>query len=136
MNGPDLTSEEIKQPFGEELITKAKTFKPQGIGTQAARDYLETSEGRLYSRRLLEASPDATIEDLHRRAVDTLSPGRELPRMETIDEPLVKIVPKGSEPSPHSPFCAMEVDLDAAVKEEGNLSQRLGSSVARKAAAR
>ncbi len=42
--------------------------------------------------------------------------------MEVINEPLVKIVPAGSKPSPFSPFWAKEADLDAAVKTGKNLS--------------
>ncbi len=49
--------------------------------------------------------------------------------METLNEPLVKIVPKGSEPSPYSPFWAKEADLDAAVKEGKNLSQHFALPV-------
>ncbi|MGM9428603.1 hypothetical protein [Hydrogenophaga sp. MI9] len=49
--------------------------------------------------------------------------------METINEPLVKIVPKGSQPSPHSPFWAKEGDLNAAIKDGKNLSQHFALPV-------
>ena len=129
MSGLDLTPDTVKQTFDEEIVKKSKTFKPQGISEQAAKDYLETPEGRLYRQRLLEASPDITIEDLRRRAIGHLTSGKELPRMETLHEPLVKIVPKGSEPTPHSPFWAKETDLDAAVKGGKNLSQHFALPV-------
>lgn len=46
--------------------------------------------------------------------------------MALINEPLVKIVPAGSTPTPHSPFWAKESDLDAAIKAGKNLSTHFG----------
>ena len=129
MSGPDLTADSVKQAFDQKTIKEATTFKPQGISEQAAKNYLETPEGKLYRQRLLEASPDTPAIKLQQRAIEHLTSGKELPRMETLHEPLVKIVPKGSEPSPYSPFWAKEADLDAAVKEGKNLSQHFALPV-------
>ena len=129
MSGADLTPDEVKKAFDEEIVKKSKTFKPQGISEQAAKNYLETPEGKLYRQRLLEAAPDLSINQLQDRAVEHLTSGRELPRMETLNEPLVKIVPKGAEPTPYSPYWAKEADLDAAVKGGKNLSQHFALPV-------
>ena len=123
MNADDLTSDDLRQRNAA-AINKTDTFRTHGVGADEARKYLQTPEGVLYLTRLSEASSsDISVEDLRKRAISQITSGRELPRMETLNEPLVKIVPKGSEPSPYSPFWAKEPDLDAAVKEGKNLSQ-------------
>ncbi|MEZ5665261.1 MAG: hypothetical protein R3E94_17275 [Burkholderiaceae bacterium] len=50
--------------------------------------------------------------------------------MEMLDEPLVKIVPKGQQPSPFSPYWAKEADLDAAIRQGRNLSHHFALPVA------
>ncbi len=134
MSDSGLTSEKLKQEFGEKAIREATTFRTQGISEQSAKNYLETPDGDLYLKRLVEASPNTPFENLHMRAIKQITSGRELPRMELINEPLVKIVPSGSEPSPHSPFWAKQADLDAAVKEGKNLSQHFALPVASESA--
>lgn len=130
MSAPDLTPDDVRQG-NVEAIAKANTFTTHGVTPQEARQYLRTPEGVLYLSRLEEAAPTGTpIADLRMRAINQITSGRELPRMELINEPLVKIVPSGSEPSPHSPFWAKQADLDAAVKEGKNLSQHFALPVA------
>lgn len=129
MTGDDLTPDDLRQRNAE-AVGKANTFKTHGVGADEARKYLKTPEGVLYLTRLSEASSsDTSVEDLRKRAISQITSGRELPRMETLNEPLVKIVPKGSEPSPYSPFWAKEADLDSAVKEGKNLSQHFALPV-------
>ena len=130
MREHELTPDALKKRYEEEVISKAKTFVTHGVGQEAARNFLETVEGELYLDRLHEASPATPLVDLQQRAIDQITSGRELPRMETIDEPLVKIVPKGQQPSPFSPFWAKEADLDAAVKEGKNLSHHFALPIA------
>ncbi|MGL4768476.1 MAG: hypothetical protein ACRCV6_10435, partial [Formosimonas sp.] len=127
-NDFDLTPDALKQQHAE-VIAKVDTFKPQGVSKQAALNYLETTEGKIYSQRLLEASPDTSTAELRKRAVGHLMSGSELPRMEIINEPLVKIVPQGQSVSPHSPFWAKESDLNAAISEGKNLSKHFGLPV-------
>lgn len=130
MSGPDLTPDEIKRRYDEKTIKEARTFKTQGVSRQQALDYLETPEGKLYRQRLIEASPNTPLNKLNDRAIDQLTSGRELPRMEMLDGPLVKIVPKGQTPSPYSPFWAKEADLDTAIQESRNLSHHFALPVA------
>lgn len=130
MSDPGLTPDELKRPYDEKTLKEARTFETQGVNRQAALDYLETPEGKLYRQRLLEASPDTPLNKLNDRAIDQITSGRELPRMETLHEPLVKIVPKGQQPSPYSPFWAKEADLDAAVQQGKNLSHHFALPVA------
>ena len=72
---------------------------------------------------LQEADPAASTSKLAERAINQLTSGRELPRMETIDEPLVKIVPRGEPVSPHSPFFARQSAFEDAIARGHNLSE-------------
>jgi len=56
--------------------------------------------------------------------------------METIgtDEPLVKIVPTGTSPTPYSPFWTKESNLGAAVNSGKNLSEHFGLPIVSEAA--
>ena len=123
MSAPDLTPDDVRLA-NVEAIAKANTFTTHGVTPQEARQYLRTPEGVLYLSRLEEAAPTGTpIADLRMRAINQITSGRELPRMEMLDEPLVKIVPKGQQPSPYSPFWAKEADLDTAIQQRKNLSR-------------
>jgi hypothetical protein len=130
MSDLDLTPDEVKRQFDEKTLKEARTFKTQGVSRQEALDFLETPEGKLYRQRLIEASPNTPLNKLNDRAIDQITSGRELPRMEMLDEPLVKIVPKGQQPSPFSPFWAKQADLDAAIKDGRNLSHHFALPVA------
>lgn len=130
MSAPDLTPDDVRLA-NVEAIAKANTFTTHGVTPQEARQYLRTPEGVLYLSRLEEAAPTGTpIADLRMRAINQITSGRELPRMEMLDEPLVKIVPKGQQPSPYSPFWAKEADLDAAIQQRKNLSRHFALPVA------
>jgi hypothetical protein len=100
MSEPDLTPDELKRRYNEKTIREALTFKPQGVSEEEAKKYLNSPDGIKYLTRLNEAAPDASIDKLRERAIEQITSGRELPRMEMLDEPLVKIVPKGQQPSP------------------------------------
>jgi hypothetical protein len=128
MSTDGLTPEALKKQH-EAIIAEGKTFKPQGIGRQAALDYLKTDEGAMYYWRVAQAAasgmrPDA-IQD---RAIEQLQSGLELPRMVTIgtNETLVKFVAEGSSPTAHSPFWAIESKADAAVAAGKNISDVYG----------
>jgi hypothetical protein len=136
MSGNDLTPEALKQQCAA-VIPKADTFKPQGVSEQDARAFLDTDEGALYWYRVAEAAAPGThssaIDD---RAINQITSGLELPRMETIGshESLAKIVPAGTPPSAYSPFWTKEAELDAAVKAGKNLSDYFGLPVVSEAA--
>lgn len=126
INDFDLTPEEIKQQYPEDVVKKAETFKTKGVSLKEAEDYLRTEEGKLYFDRLAEADPTLAQENpkkIFDRAVGQIQSGTTLPRMETINEPLVKIVPKGQTLSPFSPYWMKESDLNAAIAEGKNLSK-------------
>lgn len=127
MSGSDLTPDALKQQHVS-AIAKSDTFRPQGVSEADARAYLDTDEGALYWYRLAEADPSATSSTIDDRALEQLTSGRELPRMETLNthEPLVKIVPADTSPSAYSPFWTKETELDAAVKAGKNLSDHFG----------
>lgn len=125
----DLTPDELKRNHSE-AVAKANTFRTHGVSEEEAKKYLKSPDGIKYLTRLNEAAPDASIDKLRERALEQITSGRELPRMEMLDEPLVKIVPKGQQPSPHSPYWAKEADFDAAMKEGKNLSHHFALPVA------
>ena len=53
--------------------------------------------------------------------------------MEVINEPLVKIVPKGQTPSSFTPYWMRESDLNAVIAEGKNLSKHFGLPIASEA---
>lgn len=132
MSGPGLTSEQLKQQHSGE-IAEIKTFKTHGVSEQAAKDYLDTPEGTRYWLRLKEADPTAPASKIDERAIGQLTSGSELPRMETINEPLVKIVPQGSKVSPYSPFFARESAFEEALAKGHNLSEHFALPIASEA---
>jgi hypothetical protein len=125
MSDFDLTPDKLKQKYTES-ISRVSTFKTYGVNEQAAKNYLDTPEGERYFKKLWEAAPDTPLEKMRERAIDQLRSGRELPRTEIINEPLVKIVPVGEKPTPYTPFWGKESDLDLAVKSGKNLSDHFG----------
>jgi hypothetical protein len=129
MSDPNLTPEALKQRYPQDVVAKSDTFVTRGVSKEAALGFLETPEGERYLDLLHEASPNTPLPNLQERAIKQITSGRELPRMEMLNEPLVKIVPKGQQPSPFSPFWAKQADLDAAIKEGRNLSQHFALPV-------
>ena len=134
INDFDLTPDEIKQQYPEDVVKKADTFETHGVSVEAAENYLlDTPEGELYLKRVREADPATALKSpdkLFARAIDQLTSGRELPKMEVINEPLVKIVPKGTAPSSVSPFWTTETELNKAIAEGKNLSKHFGLPIA------
>jgi hypothetical protein len=111
---PGLTSQELRQRHADE-IANGRTFQTAGVSDQVAKDYLDTEEDQRYREALIRADPNASISDIDQRAIDQITSGRERPRMETISEPLVKIVPRGEPVSAYSPFFARQSAFDDAV---------------------
>lgn len=125
MSDPGLTPTALKQQHAAE-IARSETFRTQGVSEQAARNYLTTPEGKLYLRSVVEADPGASKIDLLKRAVGQITSGSELPRMEAIKEPLVKIVPAGQSVSQYSPFFTKQSEFDRALASGKNLSEYFG----------
>lgn len=125
MNGSGLTDEAIKQQHAA-AIASGNTFTPQGISEQDAKAFLSTDEGALYWWRLSEADPVASSSQIDQRAINQIRSGLEIPRVELIDEPLVKVVPQGMTPSGHSPFWTRESRIDDALKAGKDLSDFFG----------
>lgn len=127
MSEQDLVEKELSRAYAS-AIREAGTFQTQGVSKQQARDYLETPEGRLFFQRVIEAEPGAPNERLRRRAIEQLASGRELPRMEFIDDALVKIVASGSHDRSlaHSPYFAKRSDLENDLAHGHRLHDRYG----------
>lgn len=122
MNDPGLTSEQIKAQHATD-VAETRTFRTLGVSEQAAIEYLDSQEGARYIQMLMDADPSAPAGRIAERAIDQITSGREIPRMETIDDPLVKIVPRGESVSPYSPFFARQSAYDDAVGRGLNLSE-------------
>lgn len=103
MTEEELVNRKMRSKFRSE-IEAVETFKTQGVGVQDAKDYLDTREGKIYVRRLIESDASVPLSEIRNRAVAQLASGRELPRMEVINEPLVKLTAAGADVSPYSPF--------------------------------
>jgi hypothetical protein len=134
MSGRGLTPDELKQQHAAE-IAKSETFKPHGVSWQAASDYLDTKEGKLFRQRLIEADPNAPIDKIDERAIGQIRSGRELPRLEMINEPLVKAVPRGTQPTPHTPFFGKESDFADALTKGHRINDYFGLPIASEACA-
>jgi hypothetical protein len=131
MNGPGLTSEDLRRQFPSNLVKESKSFETHGVSTQAAENYLRTPDGHRYLDLLIEADEQASIQEIRQRATDQIRSGRELPRLETIDEPLVKIVPRGipDKSLPYSPFFARQSAFEDAIAQGRSLSDYFGLPV-------
>ena len=107
-----LTSPEVREKYSS-YTDDYRTFRTLGLSRELADEFLDTPEGENYWRYLAEANPDASSEQIDRHAIDHLRSGREFPRVQTIDEPLAKIVPcrrsgspRSSMPPASTPRCA------------------------------
>src|SRR3546814_16704355 len=94
MSAHGLTPEALKQQHRTEIV-EIGTFRPHGVTELEALDYLETQEGKKYLQNRRNAAPDAPKEIIAARAMEQITSGREIPRMEAIKEPQVKIIPAG-----------------------------------------
>lgn len=125
MSEHDLTPGEFKQQYTIE-IAKANTFKTHGVTEQVALDYLETPEGEKFLRLLKDADPDAPLDAIADRAIGQIKSGRDLPRMEVINEPLVKIVPRDAPLSEVSPYFTRLSEFEDALAKGHSLHDRFG----------
>ena len=107
-------------------IAKSKTFETHGLSKEVAVDYLRSPEGRLFRQRLIEADLNAPASKIDERAIEQLTSGRELPRMEIINEPLVKLPPIGTDVSPYSPYFARPSTVDDGLASGKSLHDYFG----------
>lgn len=121
----DLVDRKLRGKFRSE-IERVETFETQGVGVQQAKDYLDTREGKIYIRRLIESDSSLPLSEIRNRAIAQLTSGRELPRMEIFDEPLVKLTPVGADVSPYSPFLARRSEIDDAFASGKSLHDYFG----------
>lgn len=113
MTDDDLIDRKMRGRFRSE-IEKVETFETHGVGVQQAKDYLDTREGKIYVRRLIESDSSLPLSEIRNRAIAQLTSGRELPRMEIINEPLVKLTAMGADVSPYSPYFSRPQVVDEA----------------------
>ena len=118
----DLTKAELDQ------VKKVSTFKPLGVSNKNAKQFLLNSdEGKELLRLTKEsAGPDASIDEVIDRAIGYVQTGKDLPKIQHVDRPLVKIVTKGQGVSDYSPFFTTMDDLKAAQKSNRPLSDMFG----------
>ncbi|MEJ1162675.1 hypothetical protein V9K97_03180 [Variovorax sp. CCNWLW186] len=129
-----MTSDSIRQQHAS-AISSYSTFKPNGISEKEAIAFLRTTEGRKYRQHLIEGSPEASPQKINSLAIEHLTSGREIPRLTSINEPLVKIVAAGGRgPHPKSVYWGKESDLDAAIKSGKNISDHFGLPIASESA--
>ncbi len=123
INDFDLTPNEIKQQYPEEVIKEAKTFRTHGVSELEADTYLKTPEGKKYVQRLFEADPHASNDEITTRAIGQIRSGTDLPRMEIMNEPMIKIVAHGKGVSDYTVFFGPESELHTASADGKNLSK-------------
>lgn len=133
MNNSGLTPDEVLRSHDPESIRRSATFETHGVGTPAAKAYLETPEGTKFWQTLADSDPRASSLEIDRRAISQLASGRELPRMEVSSEPLVKVVPAGTTPTPFSPFFARESDFIDALASGKRIHEHFGLPIASEA---
>jgi hypothetical protein len=120
-----LTPAELKQKHAAE-VSESSTFRTHGVDEHAAKEYLNTPNGTRYLQALKDADPNAPEARIVDRAIGQIRSGRELPQMEVIDEPLVKIVRAGEPVSAKSPYFAKLSEYEDAVAKGHNLNDRFG----------
>lgn len=127
MSDRGLVADDLRKRFRTE-VHEASTFETIGVTRAEAVRYLDSPEGELYFQRVVDADPASDALALKDRAIEQIQTGRELPRMEIIDEPIVKIVPAGhpDRSLSYSPFFAKRSAFEDAVARGYNLSDYFG----------
>lgn len=110
----------------EKQLKYAETFETQGLSKQQVLDYLRTADGERYLDKLIAAAPEATLDEIYKRATSQIASGSTIPRIATIDSPLVKIVPIGQEASKYSPFFTTMEELQAVSQGKNTLADAFG----------
>lgn len=125
MINSELLPNKMRRQYAAE-IGGIETFETHGVSEKSALDYLETSEGKIFRQRLVEADPKASADVIRDRAVSQLASGRELPGMETINEPLVKLTPMGTDVSPYSSYFARQSTAEDGLASGKSLHDYFG----------
>ncbi|MNJ60383.1 hypothetical protein D3C77_561070 [compost metagenome] len=89
-------------------------------------DFLKTADGRLYVKKLIAAAPDASPDEIFKRAYSQIASGSTIPKIAIIDSPLVKIVPMGQEVTKYSPFFTTMEELQAIAQGKKTLADAFG----------
>ena len=124
-NEHGLTLEELKQRYAAE-IAELKTFDTHGVSETAAKEYLNTSEGSRYWLSLKSADPKAGPEVIDKRAIEQIRSGVELPRIEVINEPLVKVTPRGEAITPYTPFFGKPSEFESLIAKGHYINDGFG----------
>ncbi len=107
-------------------IADSSTFETHGLDNAAADKYLSTPEGEKFLDALSAADPHSTDDVIYKRAVSMLKTGSNQPVMQTINSPMMKIVPQGKSVSPYSPFFTTQKELQAAMSSGKSLQDYFG----------
>ncbi len=105
---PDLT--QLRQRYASE-ISSVSTFKTHGFDKGSADRYLAGPEGRELLQAVSEADHQAAPEVIYARTLDMVLSGSTAPRRVPAPPVLVKIVPKGQQVSPYSPYFTLPAQL-------------------------
>ena len=131
MDEHGLTSSAVRDNYAIEIL-KIETFKTHGVSEKQAIEYLNTPEGRLYRVKLIEANLQAIqagkidAEKITEYAINHLTSGRELPRMEIINEPLVKVTPRGEGITPYTPFFGKPSEFESLIAKGHYINDGFG----------
>ncbi|GAB2508903.1 hypothetical protein GCM10027188_09940 [Lysobacter humi (ex Lee et al. 2017)] len=109
------------------------TFEPQGVSKPRALEFLETEIGEKYLSHLRRADALASNEEILRRAVQQVMSGKDVPTLHIVDEPLIKLVPKGSSVSPYSPFFITQSEMERLASSGQPFNERLALPIASEA---
>jgi len=116
---PDFVSLEDKK-------NKVLTFDTQGLSAKQINEFFESPEGQLYFDKLRASDPKASTEEIFERAVAQIGSGSTIPKVITMETPLVKIVPVGEKITDYSPYFTTMEELQASAKSSKTLADSLG----------
>ena len=107
-------------------IDNVSTFVTRGVSESKAADFLTTPEGEQFLSELRAADPKASSNVIVNRAIEQIQSGSNVPRMEAVSSPLVKIVPEGQSVSRYSPYFTTEDELKRALSSGMRLGEYFG----------
>ncbi|NRR33134.1 DUF4150 domain-containing protein [Oxalobacteraceae bacterium] len=110
-------------------IDDVSTFQPLGVNQMDIDVYLESENGIKFLNELRKADPTSDASEIYRRASQQLASGSNLPVVEHMNSPLIKIVPHGQTVSPYSPFFMKSTELDAAAQSGKTFAEYFGLPV-------
>ena len=130
----------LKAQFPQEVDSKS-TFTPVGVSKSDAVKFLRTPDGQNYLNQLRAASPRGVDEKpadyaqkIVGRALQQVMSGSQIPKaLPNINQPLLKIVPKGQAVKSYTPYFVTAAELKKAFDSGQPLGALLGLPLASQA---